>query len=84
MIWLGFHHCIFNADGSGFPGVVTAPAVYSLLAKGLGNKNHLKVSTKAGKMVLRKKTARSLLSMSRSSARCLKAQKAEQAHVLRE
>ncbi|WP_278374305.1 diaminopimelate epimerase, partial [Idiomarina abyssalis] len=50
---LDFHYRIFNADGSEVAQCGNGARCFAkfVKAKGLSNKNHLKVSTKAGKMV---------------------------------
>ena len=51
---LDFHYRIFNADGSEVAQCGNGARCFAkfVKAKGLSNKNHLKVSTKAGTMVL--------------------------------
>jgi len=51
---LDFHYRIFNADGSEVAQCGNGARCFALFVKlkGLSSKNHLKVSTKAGKMVL--------------------------------
>lgn len=51
---LDFHYRIFNADGSEVAQCGNGARCFALFVrlKGLSNKNHLRVSTKAGKMVL--------------------------------
>ena len=87
---LDFHYRIFNADGSEVSQCGNGARCFAkfVKAKGLINKNHLKVSTKAGKMVLHlEKDGQVTVDMGEPlfepAQVPFKAQKAEQTYVLR-
>ncbi|MGM7319004.1 MULTISPECIES: diaminopimelate epimerase [Idiomarina] len=87
---LDFHYRIFNADGSEVAQCGNGARCFAkfVKAKGLSNKNHLKVSTKAGKMVLHlEKDGQVTVDMGEPlfepAAVPFKAQKVEQTYVLR-
>ena len=87
---LDFHYRIFNADGSEVSQCGNGARCFAkfVKAKGLSNKNHLKVSTKAGKMVLHlEKDGQVTVDMGEPlfepAQVPFKAQKAEQTYVLR-
>lgn len=87
---LDFHYRIFNADGSEVAQCGNGARCFAkfVKAKGLSNKNHLKVSTKAGKMVLHlERDGQVTVEMGEPqfepASVPFKAQKAEQTYVLR-
>ncbi|WP_366144643.1 diaminopimelate epimerase [Idiomarina sp.] len=87
---LDFHYRIFNADGSEVSQCGNGARCFAkfVKAKGLSNKNHLKVSTKAGKMILHlEKDGQVTVDMGEPlfepAQVPFKAQKAEQTYVLR-
>ena len=87
---LDFHYRIFNADGSEVAQCGNGARCFAKFVrlKGLTNKNHLKVSTKAGKLVLHlEKDGQVTVEMGapqfEPASVPFKAQKAEQTYVLR-
>lgn len=87
---LDFHYRIFNADGSEVAQCGNGARCFAKFVrlKGLTNKNHLKVSTKAGKLVLHLEkdgqvTVEMGLPQFEPASVPFKAQKAEQTYVLR-
>lgn len=87
---LDFHYRIFNADGSEVAQCGNGARCFAKFVrlKGLTNKNHLKVSTKAGKLVLHlEKDGQVTVEMGNPqfepASIPFKAQKAEQTYVLR-
>lgn len=88
---LDFHYRIFNADGSEVAQCGNGARCFAMFVrnKGLSNKNHLKVSTKAGKMVLHfERDGRITVEMGmpqfEPQAIPFKANKEEQTYLLRE
>ena len=87
---LDFHYRIFNADGSEVAQCGNGARCFAKFVrlKGLTNKNHLKVSTKSGKLVLHmEKDGQVTVEMGRPqfepASVPFKAQKVEQTYVLR-
>lgn len=87
---LDFHYRIFNADGSEVAQCGNGARCFAKFVrlKGLTNKNHLKVSTKAGKLVLHlEKDGQVTVEMGvpqfEPASVPFKAQKVEQTYVLR-
>ncbi|HAD47823.1 MAG: diaminopimelate epimerase [Idiomarina sp.] len=87
---LDFHYRIFNADGSEVSQCGNGARCFAKFVrlKGLTNKNHLKVSTKAGKLVLHmEKDGQVTVEMGapqfEPASVPFKAQKVEQTYVLR-